>query len=111
MAASGGGVEVGGFIEYRAPHSRKGTNSTSPSPNAKIVLGSCHRPYGADCVHEHACIRCNFLQVQPGQAGRLADIKANLQAQVEEAQHDKCPGDVDQLRLTIQWTELRRLAP
>lgn len=41
--------------------------------------------------------------------GRRADIKANLEAQVEEAQRDKCLGDVDQLRLTIQWTEVRKV--
>ena len=24
----------------------------------KVELGSCARPYGTPCQHEHACIRC-----------------------------------------------------
>ncbi|MFF0465668.1 tyrosine-type recombinase/integrase [Streptomyces mexicanus] len=40
----------------------------------KVELGNCARPYGTPCQHEHACIRCPVLQVNPknpaAQAGR-----------------------------------------
>jgi hypothetical protein len=41
----------------------------------KVELGSCGRPYGTPCVHEHACVRCPMLYVTPtsvaGQSSRL----------------------------------------
>jgi len=60
----------------------------------KIALGSCHRPYGSDCAHEHACIRCDFCQIDPSQSGRLDEIRDNLRLQAEEAQRNRWLGDV-----------------
>lgn len=37
----------------------------------RVALGTCHRPYATPCVHEHDCIKCRFLQVDPAQAGRI----------------------------------------
>lgn len=37
----------------------------------RVALGTCHRPYATPCVHEHACIKCRFLQVDPAQTGRI----------------------------------------
>jgi hypothetical protein len=31
----------------------------------RVALGDCHRPYGTPCIHEHACVRCRFLRVDP----------------------------------------------
>lgn len=31
----------------------------------RVALGDCHRPFGTPCVHEHACVRCRFLRVDP----------------------------------------------
>jgi hypothetical protein len=28
----------------------------------RVALGTCHRPYATPCVHEHARIKCRFLQ-------------------------------------------------
>jgi hypothetical protein len=58
-----------------SPRSRNGTSSLSHFGQRTIALGSCHRPYGSSSSHEHACIRCEFLKVDPQQAGRLGDIK------------------------------------
>jgi Phage integrase family len=60
----------------------------------KIAPGSCHRPYGSDCAHEHACIRCDFCQIDPSQSGRLDEIRDNLRLQAEEAQRNRWLGDV-----------------
>lgn len=43
----------------------------------RVALGTCHRPYATPCVHEHACIKCRFMQVNPAQAGRVEDMTAN----------------------------------
>lgn len=91
--------------EYREPTQQEWDEFVEHFGQRKIALGSCHRPYGADCVHEHACIRCDFLQIDPGQVGRLADIRTNLEQQIAEAEHNQWLGDVDQLRLTIQHAD------
>jgi len=49
-----------------------------------VELGDCVCPYGSGCSHEHACIRCDFLPVQPA--------AEQLQA---------WPGDVEHLRVTL----------
>lgn len=87
--------------EYREPTQAEWDEFIEHFGRRKIALGDCHRPYGADCVHEHACIRCDFLQVDPGQAQRLQDIRGSLVAQVDEAERNRWLGDVDQLRRTI----------
>lgn len=102
--------------EYREPTQQEWNEFVEHFGQRKIALGSCHRPYGSACSHEHACIRCDFLQVDPQQAGRLADIRTNLQAQLQEAERNQWLGDVDQLKLTIKHADrktaqLRRLTP
>lgn len=87
--------------EYREPTQQEWAEFVEHFGQRKIALGDCHRPYGSSCVHEHACIRCDFLQVDPGQTGRLAEIRTNLENQVTEAQINQWLGDVDQLRITI----------
>ncbi|MFE2263549.1 tyrosine-type recombinase/integrase [Streptomyces griseosporeus] len=44
----------------------------------KVELGNCARPYGTPCRHEHACIRCPMLQVNPKMLPRLSDIEKDL---------------------------------
>ncbi len=44
----------------------------------KVELGSCGRPYGTPCVHEHACVRCPMLHVSPTMIGRLDELEADL---------------------------------
>lgn len=91
--------------EYREPTQQEWAEFVEHFGQRKIALGNCRRPYGADCVHEHACLRCDFLQIEPSQAQRLHDIRANLAAQVEEAKANQWLGDVAQLRLTIEHAD------
>jgi hypothetical protein len=51
----------------------------------KVELGSCARPYGTPCQHEHACIRCPMLNVNPKMIGRLNELEADLLACRERA--------------------------
>jgi len=84
---------------------------TMPWPPGSRVGTKRHR-WGPRAIASRASVAAQRpTRRRASLTGRRADIKANLEAQVEEAQRDKCLGDVDQLRLTIQWTEVRRLAP
>ncbi len=47
---------------------------------------NCARPYGIPCNHEHACIRCPILQVNPKLLPRLAEIEKNLLLRRKRAQ-------------------------
>jgi len=74
----------------------------------KISLGDCRRSYGSGCTHEHACIRCQFLQVDPSQAVQLDSIEENLHARVDEARANSWLGDVDQLLVTLEHLERKK---
>ncbi|MCB0934770.1 recombinase XerD [Mycobacterium sp. 852002-51961_SCH5331710] len=91
--------------EYREPTQAEWDEFIQHFGQRKIALGNCHRPYGSDCTHEHACLRCDFCEVEPTQAARLDAIRDNLRAQVDEAQKNKWLGDVNQLRITIEHAD------
>lgn len=52
----------------------------------KVALGDCHRPYATPCVHESACAKCRFLDVDPRQSPRLEEMAVNAEvAALEES--------------------------
>lgn len=59
------------------------------------------RPYGSGCSHEHACIRCDFLQVQPAAVEQLRGIEVSFTERIKVAQQQAWLGDVEQLRVTL----------
>ncbi|MGE4362757.1 MAG: hypothetical protein AB7E41_11290 [Mycolicibacterium sp.] len=91
--------------EYREPTQAEWDDFIEHFGQRRIALGNCHRPYGSDCSHEHACLRCDFCEVEPSQAARLNAIRDNLRAQVDEAQKNRWLGDVNQLRITIEHAD------
>ena len=48
----------------------------------KLALGDCGRAYGTTCIHEHSCVRCPLLRVDPAQRHRLNEIRDNLLARI-----------------------------
>jgi site-specific recombinase XerC len=74
----------------------------------KVALGDCHRPYGTPCVHEHACTRCRFLQVDPAQVGRLEEMTANAEARLAEARERVWLGEVSALEESLKHLRQRR---
>ena len=81
----------------------------------KVELGSCARPYQTPCRHEHACIRCPMLQINPGMLGRLDELEADLLVRRSRAQAEQWRGEIEGIDLTLQFlrqkrTEGRRLA-
>ena len=68
----------------------------------RVELGSSARPYGSTCEHEHACIRCPVLRVDPQQLHRLHAIAENLAERITEAGERGWAGEVQQLTISLQ---------
>ncbi|MGW7574704.1 hypothetical protein [Streptomyces sp. NPDC054765] len=71
--------------EYREPTAQEWRDFQQHFELRKVSLGTCGRPYGTPCKHEHACIRCPVLQIGPQQRSRLIEIIQNLRERVREA--------------------------
>ena len=67
----------------------------------KVALGDCHRPYGTPCVHEHACVKCRFLRVDPVQLPRIEEMTANAEARLAEAKDRAWLGEVAALEESL----------
>jgi site-specific recombinase XerD len=74
----------------------------------KVELGSCGRPYGTPCVHEHACVRCPMLHVSPTMIGRLDDLEADLIARRSRAHQEGWLGEIEGLDLTLSHLRGKR---
>lgn len=51
--------------EYREPTEQEWREFQQHFQLRKLALGECGRPYGSPCKHEHACIRCPSLRIDP----------------------------------------------
>jgi hypothetical protein len=71
--------------EYREPTDAEWEEFEKHFALRRVELGSCARPYGSSCEHEHACIRCPMLWVDPAQLERLTDIATSLEERIVEA--------------------------
>lgn len=67
----------------------------------KVELGSCARPYGTGCQHEHACLRCPMLAINPAILPRLEEIEDDLLARRARAQQEAWLGEVEGIDLTV----------
>lgn len=74
----------------------------------KVELGSCARAYGTACAHEHACIRCALLHVNPKMNGRLLEIEEDLVVRLERARSERILGEVEQLELTLTCLQSKK---
>lgn len=81
----------------------------------KLELSNCGRPYATPCSHEHACIRCPMLRVDPKMLGRLEEIETDLLARRVRAEAEGWLGELEGIDLTLTFLqdkrgEARRLA-
>jgi hypothetical protein len=74
----------------------------------KVALGDCHRPYGTRCVHEHACIKCRFLRVDPSQLPRIEEMTRNAEDRLSEARERVWLGEVAGLEDSLKHLRQRR---
>lgn len=84
--------------EYREPTDEEWTEFQQHFALRKVELGDCGRPYGSGCQHEHACVRCPMLRVDPRQKPRLQEIIANLTDRINEARGNGWLGEVEGLK-------------
>jgi hypothetical protein len=72
--------------EYRTLTDEEWAEFIGHFQRRKLALGDCGRAYGTTCIHEHSCIRCPLLRVDPAQRARLEGIRDNLTARITEAE-------------------------
>jgi site-specific recombinase XerD len=88
--------------EYREPTDQEWREFQQHFQTRKLELGTCARPYGTPCQHEHACVRCPMLRVDPQQRGRLIEIIHNLSERITEARHNGWLGEVQGLHTSLE---------
>ncbi len=64
----------------------------TPSPATRQYSGE---------IHEHSCIRCSLLRIDPAQKQRLEDIRGNLTARIAEAEREGWTGEAEGLRVSL----------
>lgn len=87
--------------EYRTPTEEEWEEFLGHFERRKVALGDCGRAYGTGCIHEHSCVRCPLLRVDPAQRPRLVGIRDNLIARIEEAQREGWVGEAEGLKVSL----------
>jgi hypothetical protein len=87
--------------EYRTPTDAEWDEFLGHFEHRKLALGDCGRAYSTPCIHEHSCIRCPLLRIDPAQRGRLEEIRDNLQARITEAEREGWTGEAEGLRVSL----------
>ncbi|MFM9700680.1 tyrosine-type recombinase/integrase [Streptomyces europaeiscabiei] len=95
--------------EYRSATGEEWGEFEEHFDKRKVELGSCGRPYGTPCAHEHACIRCPMLQISPKMIPRLDEIGIDLQQRRERAEREGWPGEIEGIDLTISFLQAKRI--
>jgi integrase len=87
--------------EYREPTAQEWTGFEQHFRRRRMALGDCYRPYGSDCPHEHACVRCPMLRMDPAQLPRLLQIEQDTHRLLAEAQQQGWEGEAAGLADTL----------
>ncbi|MEV0342557.1 tyrosine-type recombinase/integrase [Nocardia sp. NPDC050713] len=87
--------------EYRTPTDVEWDEFLGHFERRKIALGECGRAYDTSCQHEHSCVRCPVLRVDPAQRGRLEQIRDNLTERIAEAEREGWLGEAEGLRVSL----------
>lgn len=88
--------------EYREPTDVEWDEFRDHFSLRKVALGTCNRPYGTPCQHEHACIRCPMLRLDPAQLPRLHQIEVNTRERLQEAHRMQWLGEVSGLQDSLR---------
>jgi hypothetical protein len=87
--------------EYRSPTDAEWDEFLGHFERRRVALGDCGRAYGTSCQHEHSCIRCPLLRIDPAQRPRLAAIRGNLTARIAEAEREGWAGEAEGLKVSL----------
>jgi site-specific recombinase XerC len=94
--------------EYRAATDVEWTEFQEHFDKRRVELGSCARPYGTPCQHEHACIRCPMLNINPKMLSRLAELEDDLQIRRARAEAEGWLGEIEGIDLTMRFLAHKR---
>ena len=94
--------------EYRPATDEEWTEFEEHFEKRRVELGNCARPYGTPCEHEHACIRCPMLHIDPKMLPRLDELERDLLARRERAEDEGWLGEIDGLDLTLSFLRDKR---
>jgi integrase len=87
--------------EYRSPTDEEWEEFFGHFERRRVALGDCGRAYGTSCIHEHSCVRCPLLRVDPAQKHRLLDIRDNLVIRISEAEREGWIGEAEGLKVSL----------
>lgn len=94
--------------EYRPATDEEWTEFEEHFDKRKVELGNCARPYGTPCQHEHACIRCPMLHVDPKMIPRLDELESDLLARRAHAESQGWLGEIEGIDLTLSFLRNKR---
>jgi Phage integrase family len=84
--------------EYREPTQEEWAELRQHFHERKLELGTCGRPYGTPCQHEHGLCQMPDAANGPKQRGRLVEIIRNLEDRITEARLNGWLGEVQGLQ-------------
>jgi integrase len=87
--------------EYRTPTDAEWDEFLGHFQRRRVALGDCGRAYSTPCIHEHSCIRCPLLRIDPAQRHRLEEIRDNLHARIAEAEREGWTGEAEGLKVSL----------
>jgi integrase len=93
--------------EYRTPTDEEWDEFLGHFERRRLSLGDCGRAWGTSCIHEHACIRCPLLRVDPAQRPRLESVRENLTDRLAEAEHQGWAGEAEGLMISISAADAK----
>ncbi|WP_073819265.1 hypothetical protein [Streptomyces sp. CB02261] len=64
--------------------------------------------YGTHCRHEHTCIRCPVLQVNPKMVARLNELEKDLLLRRQRAEAESWLGEIDDIDQTLVFLRSKR---
>jgi hypothetical protein len=93
--------------EYRTPTDTEWEEFLGHFERRKLALGDCGRAYGTTCIHEHSCIRCPMLRIDPDQRHRLREIRDSITSRIAEAEREGWTGEAEGLKISLAATDAK----
>lgn len=95
-------------VEYRPISDMEWQEFDEHFDKRKVELGTCGRPYAAPCDHEHACVRCPMLRVDPAMIDRLNELETDLISRRAHAVDNGWLGETEGIDLTLRFLRGKR---
>ncbi|MFE4915495.1 tyrosine-type recombinase/integrase [Streptomyces sp. NPDC056652] len=94
--------------EYRNSTSDEWAEFEEHFDRRKVESGACGSPYGTPCQHEHACLRCPMLNINPKMLSRLDEIETDLSDRRARAEQEGRLGEIEGIDLILAFLRQKR---